>query len=63
MKNIFLKMNIKFEEKKIEKKIIILTGNEIRHKYFKQYLANDNRFKVLKTYCEGLQKSLRKIIF
>ena len=47
----------------MKKKIIILTGSETRHKYFKQYLANDNRFKVIKTYCEGLQKSLRKIIF
>ena len=56
-------MNTKSEEKKLKKKIIILTGNETRHKYFKQYLANDDRFTVLKTYCEGLEKSLRKIIF
>lgn len=55
-------MNIKFDKKKLKKKIVILTGSEIRHTYFKQYLANDKRFKVLKTYCEGLQKSLRKII-
>ena len=55
-------MNTKFDKKKLKKKIIILTGSEIRHKYFKQYLANDNRFKVLKTYCEGLQRSLKKII-
>ena len=47
----------------MKKNIIILTGNETRHKYFKQYLANDSRFKVIKTYCEGLQKSLRKIVF
>ena len=47
----------------MKKKIIILTGNETRHKYFKQYLANDGRFIVLKTYCEGLEKGLRKIIF
>ena len=54
-------MNTKSEEKKLKKKIIILTGNETRHKYFKQYLANDDRFTVLKTYCEGLEKSLKKL--
>ena len=47
----------------MKKKIIILTGSEIRHTYFKQYLSNDKRFKVLKTYCEGTEKSLKNITF
>ena len=47
----------------MKSKIIILTGNELRHIYFRKYLANDGRFKVLKTYAESDEKSLEKMIF
>lgn len=40
------------------KKVIILTGNETRHKYFKSRLSIDDRFNVMCSYCEGNQKSL-----
>lgn len=44
----------------MKKKIVILTGNEIRHNYFRLSLSSDKRFKVLKTFCEGEEKSLEK---
>ena len=46
----------------MKKKIVILTGNEIRHKYFKLRLSLDKRFKVLASYCEGTEQSLTKSI-
>ena len=46
----------------MKKKIVILTGNEIRHKYFKSKLSLDKRFKVLASYCEGTEQSLTKSI-
>ena len=38
------------------KNIVILTGNELRHKYFKIMLANDKNIKVLRSYCEYEKK-------
>lgn len=38
--------------------IIILTGSELRHEYFRKRIAIDKNIKVLKTYCEGTEKSL-----
>lgn len=40
-------------------KIVILTGDEMRHEYFRLSVANDGRFKVLASYCEGVEKSLQ----
>ena len=39
-------------------KIIILTGSETRHEYFRKTLASDGRFQVLASYCEGAEQSL-----
>ena len=33
-------------------KIIIITSSDIRHTYFRKYLALDAKIKVLKSYCE-----------
>lgn len=41
-----------------QKRIIILTGNEQRHTYFRKTLANDNRIEVLTTFCESADQSL-----
>lgn len=38
--------------------VVILTGNELRHKYFRTILARDSRFSILASYCEGTEKSL-----
>jgi phosphoribosylglycinamide formyltransferase 1 len=40
------------------KRILILTGGELRHIYFRKAMAHDNRFDVVATYCEGTEKSL-----
>jgi len=39
-------------------KVIILTGSETRHEYFRKRIASDARIKVLASYCEGQEKSL-----
>lgn len=38
--------------------VIILTGNELRHKYFRTMLSNDGRFKVLTAISEDTTRSL-----
>lgn len=44
------------------KKIVILTGSELRHTFFRTYLAAVPGIQVINTYCEGLEKSLNNII-
>ena len=44
------------------KKIIILTGDELRHKYFRVKMSNDKRFDVIRTFCEGDELSLKNRI-
>ena len=43
-------------------KIIILTGSETRHEFFRKKIASDARFSVLSTYCESAEKSLENRI-
>ena len=38
--------------------IIILTGSEKRHDFFRKTLSNEKKIKVLASYCEGKEKSL-----
>ena len=42
----------------IKKKVIILTGDEIRHEYFRKTVAIYPGIKVLASYCEGVENSL-----
>lgn len=39
-------------------RIVILTGSETRHVYFRKMLASDRRITVLASYCESDEKSL-----
>jgi len=39
-------------------KVVILTGSETRHEFFRKTIASDKRISVLSTYCEGTEKSL-----
>ena len=39
-------------------KIVILTGSETRHAYFRKKMASDTRIEVLTSYCESDEKSL-----
>ena len=38
-------------------RIVILTGDETRHQYFRLKIAIDNRLKVLATYCESEKRA------
>lgn len=40
------------------KRIVILTGDELRHRYFRLRMAQDPRFSVIASICEGAEKSL-----
>lgn len=40
------------------KRIVILTGDELRHEYFRLRLALDGRFTVVGSFCEGAEKGL-----
>ena len=41
--------------------IVILTGLELRHTFIRKYIASSKEIKVINTYCEGMEKSLRVI--
>lgn len=43
-------------------KIVILTGSEVRHEYFRKKIAIDERIFVLASYCEGSEKSLANLM-
>lgn len=43
------------------KRIVILTGSELRHAFFRKALAMAEGLEVAATYCEGTEKSLRAI--
>jgi phosphoribosylglycinamide formyltransferase-1 len=45
-------------QKSKKKRIIILTGSELRHDFFRKYLALSDEIEVLASYCEGTEKSL-----
>ena len=40
------------------RRIVILTGDELRHRYFTRKLAHDGRFDVVLAVCEGAEKGL-----
>jgi len=44
------------------KKVILLTGNELRHQYFCRTMALQNDFEVIAVYCEGIEESLQSRI-
>ena len=44
-----------------KKKIIILTGSELRHDFFRKYLALADEIEVLASYCEGTEKNLTSL--
>jgi phosphoribosylglycinamide formyltransferase 1 len=44
-------------------KVIILTGGEMRHSYFRISLSKDKRFKVVASFCESDEMSLERLTF
>jgi len=45
----------------MKKRIIILTGNELRHEFFRKFIALDNKIEIINTYCEGTEKALKHL--
>ena len=43
--------------------IIILTGDEIRHKYFKAVISDNRDINVIQSFCEGTENSLENRIY
>lgn len=44
------------------KNVLILTGSELRHEFFRKYVAASNSVNVVATYCEGAEKSLKNLV-
>jgi methionyl-tRNA formyltransferase len=44
------------------KRILIITGSELRHEFFRKYLSLSASFNVIKTYCESETNSIRNIV-
>lgn len=45
----------------MSKKVVILTGSELRHQFFRKAIASSDGIQVLQTYCEGLEKSMTRL--
>jgi len=43
-------------------KVILLTGNELRHEFFRKFIASDNQIKVLSTFCESEKGNLSQVV-
>lgn len=41
------------------KKIVILTGSELRHVFFRKFIGLSQDIEIINTYCEGAEESLR----
>ncbi|MCX6757905.1 MAG: formyl transferase [Candidatus Nomurabacteria bacterium] len=46
----------------MKKRVIILTGSELRHDFFRKLFALDPEIDVIQTFCEGTEKSLSAFI-
>jgi folate-dependent phosphoribosylglycinamide formyltransferase PurN len=45
-----------------KKRIILLTGNELRHQFFRKFLSNKNDLHVVSTYCESSKGGIFDIV-
>ena len=44
------------------RKIIILTGSELRHDFVRKFIADSSEIDVIASYCEGSEKSLKSLV-
>jgi len=44
------------------KKIVLITGNELRHDFFRRYLSLDSGFVIVRSFCEHTSDTLQSII-
>jgi methionyl-tRNA formyltransferase len=45
-----------------DRRVILLTGSELRHTFFRKFIALSEGITVLQSYCEGLEKSIGAIV-
>lgn len=43
-------------------KVVLITGSELRHEFFRKFIASNSQIKVLATYCESEKGNLNQII-
>jgi phosphoribosylglycinamide formyltransferase 1 len=43
-------------------KVVLLTGNELRHDFFRKFIASDNQITVLATFCESDKNDLNQVV-
>jgi phosphoribosylglycinamide formyltransferase 1 len=48
--------------RKIMQRVVLITGNELRHEFFRKYLGLDGRFAVQRSYCEQTEHTLEKVV-
>ena len=46
----------------MNKKLVLLTGGELRHEFFRKFISNQKSIEVLSSYCEDKKEALLKII-
>lgn len=46
----------------MKKEVVLITGNELRHQFFRKYLALDDGIDVLSTYCESEKGNLKEVV-
>lgn len=44
------------------KKVVLLTGSELRHTFFRKYIATSEGIEVLASYCEGMERSVQSLV-
>jgi phosphoribosylglycinamide formyltransferase-1 len=46
----------------VNRRIIVLTGSELRHTFFRKFIAQADGITVLQSFCEGAEKSISAIV-
>lgn len=46
----------------MKKKVILLTGNELRHQYFRMFLSNQPNIEVIASYCESVKGNINAVV-
>lgn len=46
----------------MKKRVVILTGSELRHDFMRMAIALDPGIQVVRSYCEGLERNIRHVI-
>ena len=58
MKIIYLYLYYVLELNELNKRIVLLTGSELRHDFFRKFIASTNKIDVILSYCESIKGSI-----